>query len=67
MKIIEYKYISPYEKIERIASENVYSDDVELLREVLGDIYAIAHVMTNTCENKHKDWVEKFELNNDIK
>ena len=64
MKIKENKYISPYEKIERLASENVYSDDVELLREVLGDIYSIAHVMTGTCEDKHNDWVEKFELNN---
>lgn len=54
--------MTPYEKIEDLASENAYSDDVKHLREVLGDIYSIAHVMVDRCENKHKDWVREFGL-----
>lgn len=59
--------MTPYEKIEDLASENAYSDDVVHLREVLGDIYSIAHVMVGRCEIKHKDWVCKFGLMDDVK
>lgn len=51
-----------FEKIEALASENAYSDDTEHLREILGKIYSIAHVMVDACKNKHKDWVEKYNL-----
>lgn len=51
-----------FEKIEELACENAYSDDVEHLREILGKIYSIAHVIVGRCENKHKDWVEKYNI-----
>lgn len=58
--------MTPYEKIEEIASEITYCDDVEHLHEALNKIYCIAHVMVGRCGNKHSDWVTKYGLQDNI-
>ena len=50
------------ELIEDIAIELAYTTDQELVKEKIGDIYSIAHVANGHCENKHSDWVKKYNL-----
>ena len=38
--------------------EDIVCNDIEKLKT---DIYKIAHIGLQTCENKHEDWVENME------
>lgn len=59
--------MTPYEKIEEIASETQGTQSIKELETAIGKIYQIAHVMVGRCGNKHSDWVREFGLMDDVK
>ena len=44
--------------IETLVGDDMVCNDIEKLKE---DVYKIAHIGVQTCENEHKDWVKETE------
>jgi len=44
--------------LETLAGGDIVCEDIEKLKT---DVYQIAHIGTQTCGNKHEDWVANME------